>query len=103
MRTLGYVALLGAVSTAGAGAGAGGGWYQAAREAPPRRWEATVYLPLVDNDDHEFPEETWRRAVGLFVDEFGGATLAERQEGWWRDGRGRLRREPVRLLVVSFE
>lgn len=73
------------------------------RGLPPRRIEATVFLPLVDNDDHPFPEETWRDVLGLFADGFGGATLGPEQEGCWRDDAGRLRREPVRPVVVSFE
>ncbi len=73
------------------------------RGLPPRRVEATAYLPLVDNDDHPFPERTWQEVLGLMADEFGGATLGAPQEGCWRDAAGRLRREPVRPLVVSFE
>ncbi len=73
------------------------------RGLPPRRIEATVYLPMVDNDDHPFPDDAWRDVLGLFADKFGGATLGPSQEGCWRDGAGRLRREPVRPVVVSFE
>jgi hypothetical protein len=73
------------------------------RGLPPRRIEATVFLPLVDNDDHPFPEDAWRDVLGLFADKFGGATLGPSLEGCWRDDAGRLRREPVRPVVVSFD
>ena len=70
---------------------------------PPRRSEATVFLPLVDNDGRAVPEERWREALGLLVTEFGGATLGAPVEGCWRDADGTIRREPVRPVVVSFE
>jgi hypothetical protein len=70
---------------------------------PPRRWEATLYLPAAANDGRPFSEEVWQGAVAVLVDRFGGATLAGEQEGWWLDRDRRLRREPVRPLVVSFE
>jgi hypothetical protein len=70
---------------------------------PSRRYEATVFLPLLDNNDRRFSTETWQEVLGLFADEFGGATLGPEQEGCWRDDAGRLRREPVRPVVVSFE
>ena len=70
---------------------------------PPRRSEATVFLPLVDNDGRPVPEERWQEALGLLVTEFGGATLGAPVEGCWRDADGAIRREPVRPVVVSFE
>ena len=103
MTTVRYSLLLAAVFIAGAGAGAGSVFYHFTWGDPPRRCEATVYLPLVDNEDHRFSDETLQQAVGLFVKEFGGATLGAEQEGYWQDSHGRVRREPVRLLVVSFE
>jgi hypothetical protein len=73
------------------------------RGLPPRRIEATVFLPTVDNNDHPFSDDIWRDVLGLFADKFGGATLGPSQEGCWRDDTGRLRREPVRPVVVSFD
>jgi hypothetical protein len=70
---------------------------------PPRRWEATLYLPAAGNDGRRFSDEAWQEAVAVLVDRFGGATLAGEQEGWWVDRDGRLRREPVRPVVVSFD
>ena len=70
---------------------------------PPRRWEATLYLPAAANDGHRFSAEAWQGAVAVLVDRFGGATLAGEQEGWWLDRDRHLRREPVRPVVVSFE
>jgi hypothetical protein len=70
---------------------------------PPRRYEATVFLPLVDNHGRQVPEEQWQEALGLLVTELGGATLAAPVEGCWRDADGTVRREPVRPVVVSFE
>ena len=75
----------------------------AAAGEPPRRWEATHYLPAAGTDGHRFSEEAWQGAVAVLVDHFGGATLAGEQEGWWLDRDRRLRREPVRPVVVSFE
>jgi hypothetical protein len=70
---------------------------------PPRRWEATIYLPAASNDGRRFSEEVWQGAVAVLVDRFGGATLAGEEEGWWLDRERRLHREPVRPVVVSFE
>jgi hypothetical protein len=68
----------------------------------PRRWEATVYLPLADNGGQSFAEAAWHEALGVLVAPFGGATLGEPQEGCWVDARGRLCRERVRPVVISF-
>ena len=70
---------------------------------PPRRWEATLYLPAAANDGRRFSEDAWQGAVAVLVDHFGGATLAGEQEGWWLDRDRHVRREPVRPVVVSFE
>src|SRR4051794_21940488 len=75
----------------------------AAEEPPPRRWEATLYLPLNDNHGKPFPDKDWQEAVSLIVKRFGGATLGAKTEGYWLDSRQRLQREPVQLVVVSFE
>jgi predicted Zn-dependent protease with MMP-like domain len=71
---------------------------------PGRQLEATVYLPLVDEDGKKFSEERFDAALALFVKPFGGATLLERREGLWHDeAHRRLVREPIRPVVVSFE
>src|SRR5262249_54227931 len=67
------------------------------------RLEATVYLPRYDNHDRPFPSDKWDRAVNLFVAKFGGATLTDYAEGRSLDAEGKVRYEPIRLLVVSFE
>ncbi len=71
-------------------------------ETPPRRWEATVLLPVQANDGRRFTRDEWDGAVGVFAEAFGGATLGAEQEGCWHDGK-RVQREPVRPVVVSFE
>ncbi len=90
-----------------AGAGAVVGWQRLhsppAADLPPKRYEATIYLPVVDNDGRRIDEEKWRQAVGGLVADFGGATLGAEQEGWWVDDRRQVHREPVRLVVISFE
>jgi hypothetical protein len=69
---------------------------------PPRHWEATVYLPLADNDGKAFTEQDWNDALGVLVAECGGATLGTQHEGVWVDGRKHTRREAVRAVVISF-
>jgi hypothetical protein len=92
-----------------AGAAAGGvavhAWQRPAPadELPPRRVEATIFLPLKGNPDHPFTQAEWDRAVDLLVAEFGGATLSAPLEGGWRDAHGRVLREAVRPVIVSFE
>ena len=76
---------------------------RAAGGLPPRRYEATVFLPLVDNQGRKVPDDHWQDALGLLVTEMGGATLAAPVEGCWRDDDGAIRREPVRPVIVSFE
>ena len=68
----------------------------------PRRWEATVYLPLADNQGRPFAEADWQAALERLVVPFGGATLGQPLEGCWLDDRRRMCREPVRPVVVSF-
>jgi hypothetical protein len=70
---------------------------------PPRRWEATVFLPTRGNPDHPITERDWDDAVGLLAREFDGATLGPPQEGFWVNAAGKLLREPVRPVTVSFE
>jgi hypothetical protein len=70
--------------------------------APPRSWEATVYLPLADNQGRPFTEAEWGGALEVLVAHFGGATLGDPHEGCWLDARRRVHREPVRPVVVSF-
>lgn len=68
----------------------------------PRRWEATVFLPLADNQGRPFDEAEWQDALERLIGAFGGATLGQPQEGCWRDASGRVCREWVRPVVVSF-
>jgi hypothetical protein len=74
----------------------------AAETTAPRRLEATVYLPLADGKGRPFSDAVWDEALGRLITPFGGATLRRPQEGYWVDARGRLAREPVRPLVISF-
>jgi hypothetical protein len=78
-------------------------WTRPSEEGlPPRRWEATVYLPLADNDGKPFAEQDWDDALGILVAECGGATLGIKREGVWVDERKQTRRETVRAVIVSF-
>jgi hypothetical protein len=72
-------------------------------EPPPRAWEASVYLPLADNQGKRFPEADLQAALTLIVRRFGGATFGEEWDGYWLNDQQRLQREPVRRLIVSFE
>jgi hypothetical protein len=74
----------------------------AAGRPAPRCWEATVYLPLADNTGRPFSEGAWQEALAVLVVPFGGATLGTVQEGCWLDARGRVCREQVRPVVISF-
>jgi hypothetical protein len=92
----------------GVGVGGGAVWYWIARppatsDEPPVRWEATVFLPIVANPEHPFTIQDWDDAIALLVKAFGGATLGTEIEGWWMDDQGRLQRERVRPVIVSFE
>ncbi len=69
---------------------------------PRRSLEATILVPLHDNQGRRFTEEEWQAAVGVLVHAFGGVTLGEPQEGWWVNGRREVQREQVRPVVVSF-
>jgi hypothetical protein len=68
----------------------------------PRCWEATVYLPLADNQGRPFSEGVWQEALEVLVASFGGATLGQPQEGCWLDAGRRVCRERVRPVVISF-
>ena len=70
---------------------------------PPRRLEATVYLPTAGNPDKPFTQQDWDEAVGLLVKEFEGATLGAEVEGLWRGADGKLQREKVRPVIVTFD
>jgi hypothetical protein len=72
-------------------------------QASSRRWEATAYVPLVDNDGRPFAESDWQEALHVLVADFGGATVGPPQEGWWLDDGRQIHREPVRPVTVSFE
>lgn len=64
------------------------------------RWEATLYLPAPGGD---FTEDTWKAALTEFTREpFRGATLLAPVEGWWHGDDGKVAREAVRPIVVSF-
>jgi hypothetical protein len=70
---------------------------------PPRRsLEATVYLPLADNQGQAFTQQRWDEALEVLVVTFGGATLGPPQEGCWLDVEGQMQREPIRPVIVSF-
>jgi hypothetical protein len=92
----------------GLGAVAGGtgvyAWRQVEPPAdlPPRRLEATVFLPVTGNPKQPFTQNDWDNAVDLLVSEFGGATLGPPLEGRWSDEQ-RVQREQVRPVVISFE
>jgi hypothetical protein len=103
----GFVLLLAAAQIDSASRGRGpcppGVPAEAAAEGPvPRRLEATVLLPLADNDGRPFAEAAWQEALDELVAPFGGATLGPPLEGCWLDARQRVCREPVRPIVVSF-
>lgn len=68
----------------------------------PRSWEATVYLPLADNQGSPFTEEHWHEALEILVRRFGGATLGDPREGCWFDASRRMQRERNRPVVVTF-
>jgi hypothetical protein len=59
------------------------------------RWEATIYLPA------NLPD--WETALAeFFLPPFDGATLGAPLEGLWRGQDGKLGREFVRPITVSF-
>jgi hypothetical protein len=74
----------------------------AAREPAPRHCEATIYLPLANNEGRAFPDAEWQEALHGLVVPFGGATLGQPQEGCWLDARRQVRCERIRPVVVSF-
>lgn len=75
---------------------------QPLQQPPSHSLEAMVYMPLADNSGHPFSEEVWQGALAQLITRFGGATLNPAQEGCWLDERGRVQREPIRPVVVSF-
>jgi hypothetical protein len=95
--------LLGVVVGGGLVLGVSEGWRRSFPSAPPRRLEATIYLPTTGNAQKTFTKEEWHAALELLVREFGGATLGHEVEGFWIDAGGRLQREPVRPVIISFE
>jgi hypothetical protein len=92
-----------ALFVAGLVAGGAAVFWWLSSSGPPRVWEATVLVPLVDNRGERVPPERWNNALEPLVDDFGGATLGPEQEGWWRDSQKQIHREPVRPVVVSFD
>jgi hypothetical protein len=76
------------------------GWRE---RPPPRRWEATIYLPVQSNEGHRFSETELNPAIAILVKEFGGATQGAEQRGCWLDREGQVRCELIRPVVVSFE
>jgi hypothetical protein len=94
--------LAGSLFALGALLGGLGVWAVRVPAAPPTGLEATVYLPLVDNQGKPFSDAELQEALGLLVDRFGGATVGERAEGYWRDANQRVHREPVRRVTVVF-
>lgn len=89
-------------SLVGLGWLAGARWGGPGDAQPGRRWEATIFLPLNDNQQRPFPAQEWDQAVSRLVREFGGATLGTPQEGCYHNRKGELQREPVRPVIVSF-
>lgn len=70
---------------------------------PARVWEATVYLPLADNQGRPFAEADWHAALDILVKRFKGATLGEPREGRWLDQNNQVQRERIRPVTISFE
>jgi hypothetical protein len=75
----------------------------AERNTGPAALQATILVPTVDNSGRRFTEDEWQAALGLLSASFGGVTFGAEQEGWWHDARQRLHREPVRVVVVTFD
>jgi hypothetical protein len=102
------VALAGFLTGIAVGAAGVWWWMPAASEAPSspkpsRSWEATVYLPLNDNQGKPFARDRWAAAVAVLVRRFGGATLGSRRQGLWLNARQRIQMEPIRLCTISFD
>jgi hypothetical protein len=72
-------------------------------DLPSRSWEATVYLPVNDNEGKPYPPEQWDQAVGVLVRRFQGATVGPTRRGFWLGSGQRIQSEPVRLVVVGFD
>jgi hypothetical protein len=79
------------------------GWQTVTRSAPSPSWQATLFLPTVDNAGRRFTDEEWRSALMLLTREFGGLTIGPEHDGWWQDAQEQLHREPVRVVLVSFD
>jgi hypothetical protein len=73
-----------------------------AEPLPSRCLEATIYLPLNDNQGVAFRQADLDRALEPLILTFGGATLGDQRRGFWRTDDGRVQSEPVRMLTVSF-
>jgi hypothetical protein len=71
-------------------------------ERPARQLEATVYVPLDDNQGRPFSADEWDAALGGLIARFGGATLDRPLEGFWVAPDGRVQRDRVRPMIVSF-
>lgn len=69
---------------------------------PPVQWEATLYLPLQDNQGQPFPKEVRDRALDILIRKFGGATLGPERQGCWLDPKNQIQREPIQLVTISF-
>jgi len=81
---------------------AGARWGGPGDAQPGRRWEATIFLPLNDNQQRPFARQEWEEAINRLVREFGGVTLGTAQEGYYHNNKGELQHEPVRPVIVSF-
>jgi|SRR5579884_117492 len=107
MSLAGRVACWAALFVVGAAAGSGGTllWMRSDKRhtenKPPERWEATVYLPVPAADTPAMKE--WDEAVAQLAAPFGGATLGAEAEGLWRAPDGKVVREKVRPVIISFE
>jgi hypothetical protein len=82
---------------------AGARWGGPGDAQPGRRLEATIFLPLDDNQQRPFPAQEWDAAISALVREFNGATLGPPQEGCFLNQKGELQRERVRPVIVSFK
>jgi hypothetical protein len=73
-------------------------------DAPPRTWEATVYLPSKDRQGNRLKEEEVRQALDDLVTRFEGATLDQPREGRWHDSKQqRVQSESVTPVAISFD
>jgi hypothetical protein len=77
-------------------------WQHFLVPTPTATYQATLFVPLVNPEGREFSDQEWETAFRPFTEEFGGATFADKHEGWWHDPQRRLHREPVRVVIISF-